>query len=840
MDKLRLALINASLLHDVGKVIYRADKSVGNHSKAGRDFLERVLHDDYPNKKIILESVYNHHADILKKSNLADNHIAYIVYEADNIAAGLDRRVDEGNDAQAVFDAYAPLESVFNLLPTREQKPQKYLLRALGKVDKINYPNMQSPNQTVIPANYKAIVEDMKSNLQRAGEAGLSANELLKITEQLMSFVPSSTNQKEVCDISLYDHQRMTAAVAICMYQYFQANNITDYKQYCFADKNQSFRQKQAFALVSGDISGIQDFIYTITSKGALKNLRGRSFYLEMITEHIIDEIIEELELSRANLIYSGGGHFYLLCANTEKLNEIINLAKEKINAWLLEKYGNSLYIALAAQECTANDFMTQANEKTNKLGNLFRKLSAKLAQAKTNRYTEQQLTDMFDPNSSLNKIKNAEKECANCKTSTSKLQKYSANTEIEVCSACNIIYELGHHILSGNKVMIVSKEQGKCGLLDTPIELPILKTPKYLYLISEKEIEAVSKKLEIDRIYIVNNLLVGGKMSSHIWVGDYAARNKDNSTKEFENLATASCGIKRLGVMRADVDSLGATFTSGFVQPDGSNVYCTLSRYATLSRQLSMFFKKYIVNICNKQITGEDGVEMPYSNILQTLSMEQSNTRELNIVYSGGDDVFVVGAWDEVLNFAMDLQNAFTKFTQGKLTFSAGIGLFDSKFPVAQMARETAKLEDMAKENVFQDKAKNSIALFGVGSVNSEKGNYVQHVYTWQKFRDNVCGEKLEFLLSISKTHEDMLSTGFLYRLVNLLTNNDKINIARLAYSLARLEPGIGASNERKQAYADIRKNIYSWATNKQDKQELLTAIILLVYSERNSNNDK
>ena len=65
-----------------------------------------------------------------------------------------------------------------------------------------------------------------------------------------------------------------------------------------------------AFKLISGDISGIQNFIYTIPSKGALKSLRGRSFYLEILMEQIVDELLDALQLTRANLIYNGGGHF--------------------------------------------------------------------------------------------------------------------------------------------------------------------------------------------------------------------------------------------------------------------------------------------------------------------------------------------------------------------------------------------------------------------------------------------------------------------------------------------------------------------------------------------------
>ena len=42
-----------------------------------------------------------------------------------------------------------------------------------------------------------------------------------------------------------------------------------------------------------------QKFIYTITTKSALKSLRSRSFYLEIMMEHIIDTLLDKLHLSR-------------------------------------------------------------------------------------------------------------------------------------------------------------------------------------------------------------------------------------------------------------------------------------------------------------------------------------------------------------------------------------------------------------------------------------------------------------------------------------------------------------------------------------------------------------
>ena len=105
------------------------------------------------------------------------------------------------------------------------------------------------------------------------------------------------------------------------------------------------------------DISGIQKFIYTITSKNALRTLRARSFYLEIMMEHIIDLLLDKLELSRANLLYSGGGHCYLLLANTKKTVDRINEFQKELKEWLLEQFQIELYVAFGYVACTGNAF---------------------------------------------------------------------------------------------------------------------------------------------------------------------------------------------------------------------------------------------------------------------------------------------------------------------------------------------------------------------------------------------------------------------------------------------------------------------------------------------------
>ncbi|EHM37602.1 hypothetical protein [Anaeroglobus geminatus] len=56
-------------------------------------------------------------------------------------------------------------------------------------------------------------------------------------------------------------------------------------------------------------------------------------------------------------------------------------------------------------------------------------------------------------------------------------------------------------------------------------------------------------------------------------------------------------------------------------------------------------------------------------------------------------------------------------------------------------------------------------------------------------------------------------------------------INIARIAYTLGRMEP---KDHRKMTAYKEVRENIYKWSLNESDRSALITAIQLLVYSLR------
>ena len=165
-------------------------------------------------------------------------------------------------------------------------------------------------------ADYNRIIADLNEDLSGINFQGEYINSLLELCEAYLSYIPSSTYRGEVADISLFDHSKITAALAACMALYLDSQQRSDYRTELLTNRHNFYGEK-AFCLFSCDISGIQQFIYTISSKGALKGLRSRSFYLELLLENLADEILGACSLYRTNLLYTGGGHAYILLPNT-------------------------------------------------------------------------------------------------------------------------------------------------------------------------------------------------------------------------------------------------------------------------------------------------------------------------------------------------------------------------------------------------------------------------------------------------------------------------------------------------------------------------------------------
>ena len=845
------ALVKGALLHDIGKVVYRANQGTDAHSKRGAAFIEPYF-SDMGLKQSITHCLKYHHGKEISGAQLKNDDYAYIVYEADNIAAAVDRRdLDEGeNTSTQKFDKELPLQSIFRVFGGKTStQPLQYYLRGIDVSDHFNYPES---DKTIRASSdkYKALYDVLVQNFQQQPIDNMSVNELLRIYEDTVSYMPSSTATDQANDISLYMHSKITAAVAHSMVHYFEEQGIADYKEYCYQN-SKKFRNMPAFRLISGDISGIQNFIYTIPSKGALKSLRGRSFYLEILMEQIVDELLDVLQLTRANLIYNGGGHFYILAPNTTKTSTAIEAMEKSINEWFLTVFGTKLYLALGSATATADELIQ--SQRT-----LFRKVSQSVGEAKSKRYSEQHLADLFNSNSTYNTVLHGERECSICHTSTATLSPYGKDTEAEACPICNGLYRLGEQIVDSRDTVFVLARQNNS---DTCESIPKVEVyvnnwnddannlRLYLYVVTEASLQKFEANHEILRIYSKNTAKTGHNVFNRIWLADYVARKDNGQVYEFEELAASSGlgddkGIKRLGVLRADVDNLGAAFIGGFIS-EGSNKfkYGTLSRYADLSRDLAMFFKVAVNKIAQGDVQGFGTSVMPFT----IWANKQVTTRKIHVIYSGGDDVFLVGAWDELLELAIDIRKKLAVVTDNKITMSAGLALFSPSYPISQMAVITGLLESAAKD--MQDK--DSIALFGFETNTTTNGEerICRHVYKWDDLIDNVIVDKiytLDQLFVIPGINEGQdskmkLGKGLIYKLMELLQGilNDRalgkhINVARILYLLARLEPK--KNNPTYESYKNFVTAIHRWIQSEEDCKALLTACNLIVYYMRDT----
>lgn len=832
VDRLKTAAL-ASLLHDVGKVNYRAGGEKKSHSLLGSDFL-RPFCEGSEAGGAILRCVRYHHGRDLSGAHLAVDDLAYLVYEADNIAAGADRRDVADGKKTFSFDPSICLENVFNVFEgTKKEEKSYFPLKELDAREEPNYP-VRNPSLVATPGKYQTIVNDLKANFQRKAPQDMEPDELLRILEDTVSFVPSSTDRNQVADISLYDHVKMTAAIGTSLFRYLESQGNHDYKDYCFTHGRDHRREKNML-FISGDFSGIQKFIYRVPTKGAMRMLRGRSFYLQIVLENVVDEILCRLGLSRANLIYSGGGHFYMLADNSAETIQVLEEAFQKVNDKLLSLYGTSLYLAAGWVPVCAEDLMGEKEGEDS----IFRRVNRKVAEKKQVRYSPAQVRLMTSVDSPLNVMESGMRECGLCHHSLkeSLLSNYMAERgdneeKLQVCPQCNGMYYLGKMMIDRNPdrestfFVVLNREEPDSILLPAPFH------DQWLKAVTPSEGKEYMRDGVIERIYSKNDSTTSEVIATRLWVADYAAR-EDGKILDFADLAERSggegeTGICRLGILRADVDWLGAVFMAGLPK-----TYGTLSRYASMSRSLSMFFAGIISHICGK--------ELPKGQQPFYLFHEKKGCRAVHIVYSGGDDIFIAGAWDDLLELSVDLRRAFHSYTNGQLSFSAGLGLFSPTYPVIRMASDAGEMEDRAKKK--NDAVKDSLALFGRNELEDSLP-----VFRWKKLEEGVWGDKLQFLLTHfrlaglndSANQQTLLPAGksLLYRILEIL-KEPTFNLAHFAYAIARLDPessgGKKCREEEKKCYGEVRDAFFRWGRSSgEDRAELETALRLVIYGMR------
>jgi len=190
----------------------------------------------------------------------------------------------------------------------------------------------------------------------------------------------------------------------------------------------------------------------------------------------------------------------------------------------------------------------------------------------------------------------------------------------------------------------------------------------------------------------------------------DFDEPIKLNNVIGFEYLGFFSkirTGTDKIAALKLDVDNLGLLFQK--IESEELNSY--------LSTQFNIFF----------------GKKLP--TIIQDNDIYKNN---LYVVFSGGDDTFIIGSWDIVIEFAYTFKKEFELFEketrktiiiQNPITFSASITIVDSHYPIV-------KLSELAEERL--DKCKSVLDKDKLDATNSHMKNkifFLNKIFTWEEF---------------------------------------------------------------------------------------------------------
>jgi CRISPR-associated protein Csm1 len=551
--------------------------------------------------------------------------------------------------------------------PWKQKTQQNYHpLQAINN-DTKQYPDIPYPLKSQPTSEeqdkFKAEIKQALGNILNDQENWTNLSLLMLILEKFGSCLSFGET-----DVALVDMARTTAALAVALW-----DNPT-----------------QEISLIAGDLSGIQNFIYNISSEGALKSLRARSFYLELVTEEVVQQLLDKLNLPRTNIIYAGGGNLYILAAASAENQQIVREIRQQFNKWLLTEFQGKVFLAL---DC----LNFPLPELKSKFAEHWTQATKNLAVHKSRKFAENELNKLLKPRPSHEPCR----VCHRDDVETLKPLNSQEPDSVLACGTCRSMFDLGSELF-GVTAIVRSTNQEVKNALHT------LKFGEINYHLFQnwKQIDK-----DADLVLLVNDWNLEHyqfkflKNPAPLLLGNYAKKSEETSENLKQptgfmragEMADKAEGANRVGYLRMDVDKLGQIFAKGLGEKRN------LTTLAGLSRQMSYFFKVYLNSLADER----------NNNLPDKIKPKQPKHDKLNVlfIYAGGDDLFISGAWNEIVEFAFDIYQSFRTYTGNNedITLSGGISIDDIKFPLYQAANSSGKAEDAAKEN-----GRDSLGLFG------------------------------------------------------------------------------------------------------------------------------
>ncbi len=858
------AVVLGALFHDIGKFYQRADENISYknsvflsyETKKNIDTICPNSSHGYSHKHALwtfeffkkyndyFRTIFKNEKDLGENNltNLASYHhnpsteLQILIQQADWFSSGMDRTnideeslQDEKGRYNFRFTRLRPIFEEIVLEKNEVNQKYKYEIRPLELEREAIFP--KELDQLFPPIGDDLWQEYLKLwNKFETEFVRINSNNFyylidcyLSLLEKYTWCIPSSTH--DMPDISLFDHLKTTAAIASCLYRF--------HKNYTFTKDNVKKRSDEKFLLLGGDLSGIQKYIFDLTNvnlRKVSKTLRARSFYLSVLPKVLITKILFENGLTATNSLMETGGRFILLLPNTNEVKEYLEKLQIQLGEWCLNEFYGELTIGLDwSVTLNGQDFMqneAQTNPFINKIDELNRKLEIKKLQKYSFKTNIEWEDNSFVVGIDYEKLKEDTVEL--CRTCGKKPSERNIRDEegesIQICKTCYQQQLIGKELTHKSVFSIQKNSYNEAQKIkNTAFHFHIGETvysfvldkednldfPKHSSLITAFALDKANPKIYLPRHLIANYVPRFGGHEIDKYIKFYRSRStlKDEyehvgvgQIKTFNDLAIPpnqlenpedKSGTPYLAIIKADVDNLGLIFSQGIRKR------FSISRYATLSRMFNTFFCGYLNTLLEKN----------YSNIYT--------------VYAGGDDLFLIGNWLDIINFAPDFNNEFKIYTchNADVHLSAGIELVKRRSPVRKGAEIAEEALEEAKSITDNNgiPIKNAFNLFN-SVLNWEDWNWLQE---WVLFFD----EKLQE--NKSDDGQTKINSAFLYRLLGYqqmalkYLRNQQIDgllyLSHLSYDIARnIQTDKNPDMKRELEYLQKLKEIHNPVSRK------------------------
>jgi len=394
--------------------------------------------------------------------------------------------------------------------------------------------------------------------------------------------------------------------------------------------------------IVIGDISGIQDFVFAVpqTGGGQARRLRARSFLLQAAAECAALAVQRKLAWPDESLLFAAASKFALQGPDDPQAEQSLLALRSEIQKALFELSGGILRFSLA---------WSAGGNPTEQYANAERRLRI----LKQKPMAQNALDDgRWNPTRLI--LEPLDHPCELCQRRSASITLRHGDTQFHACQTCRDEFELGRRLPAARWLLIHHQpDEGKINLLEHGISL------------SDKQPD------HSDGLLAAIPLDPQATEGPRLPLARYIPTHQDHTPVEFAELAHRATGDPLLAVLNMDVDLLGAAF-AGKLQHG-------LDAYAELSRRLETFFAITVQNELRSRGS-------PWANIYT--------------IFSGGDDLLLVGPWNVILDFAKHARDLFENaFAAERLTISAGVALFKPRRPVSTAVREADRALRKAKE---------------------------------------------------------------------------------------------------------------------------------------------